>query len=51
MIYLTLLQVGELVSALCGTARDDGDALIRVMETYDPAHQALISVAVSRPGS
>ena len=46
MVYHTLSEVRRLTAGLQGTIRDDADVLLRMIETYDPSMQAVVTVAV-----
>lgn len=48
MMYYTLDHIRHLVAGLSAAQREDGDALVRLIEKYDPQRQAVVSVTVGR---
>jgi len=42
MVYYVLTQVQRLAADLSGVLREQADILIRMIETYDPATQAVV---------
>jgi len=46
MVYYVLTQVQRLAADLSGVLREQADILIRMIETYDPATQAVVIAAV-----
>jgi len=46
MVYHVLTQVQRLTAGLSGVLREQADILIRMIETYDPATQAVVMAAV-----
>ena len=46
MVYHVLTQVQRLAADLSGVLREQADILIRMIETYDPATQAVVMAAV-----
>jgi hypothetical protein len=48
MIYHTLDKVRRLTCELRGRDREEGYLLIRMLETYDPVRQAVVTVTLGR---
>jgi hypothetical protein len=46
MTYTALDEVVRLTTDVSEHARDDADVLIRMLRTYDPTQQAVVTVAV-----
>lgn len=45
MVYLTLGEVIRITADVQGDVRDEADVLIRMIETYSPSRQAVLTIA------
>lgn len=46
MIYHTLAEIRRLTAGLTGTTADDAAVLMRMIDTYNPARQAVVTAAI-----
>ena len=46
MVYHTLEEMRRLIAELQGTTPEDADVLLRMLETYDPSRQAVVTAAI-----
>ncbi len=47
MVYHTLAEIRRVTANLTGTTADDAAVLIRMIDTYDPARQAVVTAAIA----
>jgi hypothetical protein len=45
LVYITVTEMRRVTADVQGDTREDADALLRLLDTYDPTRQAVVTVA------